>query len=126
MPEPELFTGQTLREQYAEKHHVGDLDKIRDIVAEQCPAYLPAFDAMKNGHILYYGNMFVGKKAIIHQYCEWLFPILFAAEQQIDYTNYSDYNKRVFGFLSERLFTAWLIHHQNDVSFTTMPVQIFE
>lgn len=126
VPQPQQFAKQTLREQYAEKHHLHDLDIVRNIVAQQFPDYLPAFDAMQNGHILYYGNMFLGKKSVLNQYCEWLFSILFAAEQQIDYHDYSDYNKRIFGFLSERLFTAWLIHHQNDVLFTTMPVSMFE
>ncbi|XXQ69150.1 DUF4422 domain-containing protein [Neisseriaceae bacterium B1] len=125
IPEPDIFA-QTLREQYAEKHHVHDLDIVRNIIAQQYPAYLIAFDQMQTGHIFYYGNMFFGKKELINQYCEWLFSILFTAEQQIDYCEYSDYNKRIFGFLSERLFTTWIIHHQNDVSFKQMPVRMFE
>lgn len=36
------------------------------------------------------------------------FAILFETEKRIDVTNRDSYQKRVFGFLSERLFNVWL------------------
>lgn len=50
----------------------------------------------------------IGKKCLIIEKREqWLFDILFTLEKRIDLSEYDDYNKRVFGFLSERLFTVW-------------------
>jgi hypothetical protein len=58
-------------------------------------------------------NMFVCKKSLIDEYFAWLFPTLFALEKKIPYQDYDAYQKRVFGFMAERLFNVWL-HHQRD------------
>lgn len=121
LPEPEQFN-MNLREQYQMMHHVQDLDIVRDIIAKKYPDYLAAFDSMQAQNWLYYGNMFIAKKSLIDDYCIWLFDILFEAEKRIDMNGYDDYNQRVFGFLSERLFTAWIMYHQNHWRFTTLPV----
>ena len=52
--------------------------------------------------------MWITKKDIYDRYCSWLFDILFEAEKKIDLNNYDEYQKRVMGFLSERLFRVWL------------------
>lgn len=121
LPEPEHFN-MTVREQYQKYHHVQDLDCIGQIIAEKYPQYLAAFDKMQKRTFLHYGNMFIAKKALIDAYCAWLFDILFEAEKRIDITQYNAYNQRVFGFLSERLLNVWVIHHQDDFRFTTLPV----
>ena len=48
------------------------------------------------------------------------FPILFELEKRIDITQYDNYQKRVFGFIAERLFNVWLVHHQ--LKFCEIPV----
>ena len=48
---------------------------------------------------------------VLNDYCDWLFDILFTLEKEIDLSDRDDYQKRVFGFLSERLFTVWLEHN---------------
>ena len=48
------------------------------------------------------------KKALFDEYCSWLFSILFELEKRIDITNYNQYEARVLGFISERLFNVWL------------------
>lgn len=56
--------------------------------------------------------MFVMKKSLFNQYSNWLFPILFELEKQVNIKNYDSYQSRLFGFLSERLFNIWL-NYQN-------------
>ena len=60
------------------------------------------------GHAIHTLNMFVASKALIDKYCEWLFMILGKVEDKVDLKVRSDYQKRVFGFLSERLFNVWI------------------
>ena len=61
-----------------------------------------------NGTKLHLFNMFVMKREDFDRYMKWLFDILFELEKRIDISNYDSYQKRVFGFLSERLWNIWL------------------
>ena len=56
--------------------------------------------------------MFVMKKQLFDEYCSWLFSILFELEKRIDISGYNQYEARVFGFISERLFNVWLEKQQ--------------
>lgn len=117
-----IFKEDTVYQQYDKHHHIHDWLHIRTIIETLYPEYLPTFDKVSHGHILYPYNMFIGKKHIIDQYCEWLFNILFESEKLIDYRDYDDYNKRVFGFLAERLFTVWIEHHAHHFKIAHLPV----
>jgi len=63
---------------------------------------------------LYLYNMFIMKKDLFQEYCDWLFDILFELEKKISTKDYDSYQKRVFGFLSERLFNIWLEYKKKD------------
>ena len=56
--------------------------------------------------------MFISSKKIYDEYYNWLFDILFELEKRTDTSNYDNYNKRLYGFMSERLFNVWLNHHK--------------
>ena len=60
-------------------------------------------------------NMFVIRKKYSFQYSRWLFEILFELKKKIDIKNYDAYQKRIFGFLGERLLNIWIIHHQQSI-----------
>jgi len=100
---------ETNYQQYIHAHHKEDLDTTREIISERYPEYLDTFDrVMKktDGHRF---NMFIMKRELADAYCEWLFDILFELEKRLDITEYSDNDKRVFGFVSERLLDVWII-----------------
>lgn len=83
--------------------HVQDLMTAADIVKELYPQYSTSVDGYLNGSLFYPCNMFIMKKEVFHQYCEWLFSILDKLEQKIDISNYSVEGKRCFGHIAERL-----------------------
>lgn len=104
-------------DQYKKIHDsTKDLDICREVIAEKCPEYLAAFDYHMKTVLISVGNMWITKKDIFDRYCTWLFDILFEAEKRIDTTGYDDYQKRVMGFLSERLFRIWLFMQRESVT----------
>lgn len=66
--------------------------------------------------------MFISRKKVFDDYYKWLFDILFEAEKIIDISNYDNYNKRVYGFLSERLFNVWIEKNKDNLKIKEMPV----
>ena len=108
LPKPRHYWIETNYSQYVHAHHAADLDTTRDIISEQCPEYLPAFDAVMKRTTGHRFNMFVMKRELLDRYCEWLFRILFELEGRLDISNYSKNDARVFGFVGERLLDVWL------------------
>ena len=68
--------------------------------------------------------MFVMKKDRFDAYCSWLFGILSELEQRLDISSYSKYDKRVFGFVSERLLDVWI--GTNRIEYRDMPYVFME
>lgn len=115
---------ETNYQQYVHAHHAEDLDETRRILEEKYPEYLEAYDkSMKKttGHRF---NMFIMKKSISDAYCKWLFDVLFELEKRLDISDYSDNDKRVFGFVSERLLDVWL--ETNEIKYKDIPYIFLE
>lgn len=96
------------------------LHKVRNIIAKQCPKYLIEFDLLQHRRGMHAFNMLIMKREILDQYCSWLFPILFELEKQIDTTNWSAFERRYIGRISERLLDIWI--NTNHISYTEIPV----
>lgn len=120
LPKKRNYIIETTYSQYAHAHHEKDLLLCREVLSEQCPEYVHAFDAVmkrRSGHRF---NMMIANRNVLDRYCGWLFPILFELERRIDVTGYDAYNRRVVGFLAERLLDVWL--EKADVHFRELPV----
>ena len=100
----------SLRHHYvtAPHHFESDLELLRQVVAERHPDDLESFDKVLAGRSGYFTNIFVLRRDLFDQYCEWLFDILFEVEKRLDMTNYSTAARRVFGYMSERLFNVFV------------------
>ncbi len=102
----------SVEEQYGRAHEIRDLDLCRECIEKHYPAYLYAFEcAMQRRNMSPY-NMFVMRRETLERYCEWLFDVLLDVEPQVRFATKNAYQSRVFGFLAERLFGVWLLHHQ--------------
>lgn len=110
--------------QYVHAHHEQDLAVTRQIISELYPEYIPAYDKWMARTYGHHFNMFVMKRPWFDAYCQWLFSILFELEKRLDISDYDAYNRRVFGFVGERLIDCWL--ETNRLSYTEMPVVFME
>ncbi len=120
LPKKRHYWIETRESQYAHAHHAEDLRCVEGILAERYPEYLPAWKHMlstRSGHIC---NMFVMPRRLFDPYCAWLFEILFEAERRLDISGYSAQDRRVFGFLGERLLDVWV--EKNGLTFAETPV----
>lgn len=95
--------------QYGIRHEIRDLLLCKKVIEDLCPEYTDAFSWVMNANLISYANMMIAKKPAFDAYCAWLFPILFELEKRVDISQYSEYQQRVFGFLSERLIRVWVL-----------------
>lgn len=121
VPKKTVMFRNNVESNYADKHHLKDLMKCREIIKQNHPQYLDAFDDVLSSHSYYAYNMFISSKKVFDNYAKWLFNILFEVESQTDISKYDQYNKRIYGFLSERLFNVWIKQH-NELLIKELPV----
>lgn len=98
----------------AEYLHRGDIHLIHAIINELTPEYSKAADAYLHGHTTSFCNMYILKKDIFFEYCEWLFLVLAEFCKRTDMKLYSTEALRTPGHLSERLFGIFLRKKQMD------------
>ena len=106
--------GITLGVQYCLIHNSADLQIMEEVIKDSCDKrYIDAFRYVIHGNNkIYPFNMFIMPWAIYDKYCRWLFMILEKIEQKIDIVNYNSYQKRVYGFMGERLLNIFLYAEQ--------------
>ncbi len=86
-------------------NYFSDALKItREIIKNDYPNYLKTFDEVLSQDSFFNYNMFIAKKEIVEEYCNWIFPILEEVENKIDIEK----NPRVFGLISESIFNVWV------------------
>lgn len=112
-----------VREHYAmaEFHHEKDLRLVEAIVREKYPAYIPAMERYLTGSICYFGNIYIMRKTVFQNYCEWLFDILAEFDRRADTTGYSAQELRVDGYLAERLLGVYYTYHREELRVLEFP-----
>lgn len=115
---PQIGGDGNLWEQFANYHHENDMKTVRDVIKSISPDYLGSFDHVMNKcKMASFYNMFYTSRTELEQYASWLFKILFATEKRIDISSYDNYQKRLYGFLGERLMNVWLYHRKANVKY---------
>ena len=115
MPEKRNYFIENNYSQYVHAHNEQDLTVTRSVIEEKYPDYLAAWDRIMKRTDGYRFNMCIMRRDLMDAYCAWLFDILFEVEKQLDISNYSAYDARVFGFISERLLDVWVEKNQPPV-----------
>ena len=96
-----------------------DLKNLRDIIHNITPDYDHAFESVmkrKSGHMC---NMFIMKKELLNQFCEWEFIILSEFENTI-----SAERKRIVGYVAEHMLDIWI--EKNNIPFMECNVALLD
>lgn len=104
----------SVREHYAKApfHHGKDLKLAEELIRERSPEYVPAMEEYLSGTECYFGNIFIMEKAAFQGYSGWLFSLLEEFDRRADLTGYGPQEKRVDGYLAERLLGIWAAYHR--------------
>ena len=106
------FSKKNLVEGYDSSHHVKDILETLKIIKEKYPDYTQTVDDVFSKRAFQPANMIICKKELFDDYCTWLFSILEELEKRIDISDYTAYQKRVYGFIAERIFRVYLLQNK--------------
>lgn len=113
----------TVYEQYCQYHSKKDMDIALNILYKKYPEYEKAASEYLNGKNVYFMNMYIMKKDIFMEYQEWLHSILSEYEKQADFSEMSQMEHRITGYISERLFGIFYTHKRMDAGIRCGEVQ---
>lgn len=108
LPKKRRYFIESLASHYKHTHDLEHLELTREILRKQCPEYVDIFDKVMKNTSAHMFNMMIMKRELLDKYCAWLFPILFALEEEIDVKNMPAFDARLFGRVSELLLDVWL------------------
>lgn len=120
LPKKRNYYIETIYNHYKHTMYIEPLDETRKIIEEMYPDYLPQFDRIYKKTSAHMFNMFIMKREILDEYCEWLFSILFELEKRIEVNKYDDFHARFFGRISEILLDIWI--EKNNLSYEEVKV----
>ncbi len=110
LPVP-TFVQPSIVRNYRERHDAGDLDVMLSFLEQRdAKDYCMAKEVFA-GNLYYPCNMFIMKKEILNELCEWLFPILDYVVEKCG-TKEDVYLNRYPGFLAERLVTVFFTRYK--------------
>lgn len=112
----EMLYDCSIKNHYIFYHIKEDWYLMRDVVIKLYPNLSQQFDDFfNNTNKMHCYNMFIADKETFADYCAWLFPIIFELEKVVKLSEYP-YQRRVFGFFSERLLNFYLLQKQVQVA----------
>ena len=107
---PEKYT--SIRDHWnnAPELHAKDLDLMLQIIGRLSPEYYASAQEYVSGSMGYFCAMHIMKREIFMDYCQWLYPLMFEIEKELDIEFYSVEGQRTVGHLGERLLGIYIYH----------------
>lgn len=115
LPKKRNYVIENLYDHYAHTMYVEPLDEVGKIIEDKYPEYTEYFNRLHKRKTAHMFNMFIMKKEIFDDYCEWLFDILEEVEKKVDQNKYDSFHARFYGRLSELLLDIYL--QKNNISY---------
>lgn len=103
--------GCSLALDYCGCHISDDFRILENIINSTQPNYIKDafFKVMHQSNKLSHYNMFIMNWTDFDRYCSWIFDILDRVEKSTDISYYNPVQKRIYGYMAERLFNVWLV-----------------
>ena len=96
--------------QFMQNHNSADYRTLEKVIKEKFSDYYETFwKFMKRSNKISLYCMFIMKYEDFEKYCEWLFAVLAEVEPLVPYQCYNSYQKRIFAFMTERLFNVYIL-----------------
>lgn len=112
---PVHYLTESIAEQFKRHHHQTYLDNaIRLLPNEELRECVLEYLQQKKG---YFFNMFVFPKDVFFSYCEILFNTLFKLSEISHWETLDDYQKRMPGFIAERLTGGFIYYLQKEKNY---------
>ncbi len=102
-------------------HHIEDLELLEKIIDEDYPEYSKAKDEYFSQSKIYFGNISIMKKEVFDDYCSFLFSVLEKYDSLSDTSLYNEQEKRVNGYLGERLLGIYYTKRKNELKTVEIP-----
>jgi len=112
---------------YEKYHRLEDFLITDQVLRKLSNGFYLSWNKIKNDNALIAYNMFIMHRENFNDYLSFLFEVLFEVEKQIKIPT-DPYQKRVMGFLSERIFTAY-IHYLKEIKMKKIihfPILLFQ
>lgn len=126
LPKKRHYWIESSESHYRHAHHGSSLDAVRQVITSKYPDYVEVFEKQMSKTSSHMFNMFIMRRKEFNDYSDWLFDILFEVEKLIhsEVLSWNTYEKRVYGFLSERLLDVWIV--KNNIQYKEIPVNFME
>lgn len=104
-------------------HLSDDIKETSKVIKELTPEYYDSFNkVMWEGNAMTHFNMFIMTWHDFDEYCSWLFTVLGEVERRISLEGRNGWQRRVFGFLGERLLNVFM--HNKRMHLIHRPVML--
>ena len=98
----------SIKDEYERYHVASDLALLLQTTERLYPQMSVSLHKVLTGNMLIPYNMFITGRDMLDDYCRRLFEILFCMEKDMNLEGRDKYQRRAFGFLAERIFTAYV------------------
>ena len=101
-----------------------DWNALLTALQELQPEYATYFSKVLEQQYLYNYNVILAKKAVLREYCEWLFPILERIEE-LSVPKGCDRHDRYIGYMGETLETLYFIKNADKLNIVHTGCKLF-
>lgn len=108
VPKKRKYYIESLYSHYAHTHYAIHLDETRKIILEKYPNYLNSYDKVVKQTYGYMFNMMIMDRNLLDDYCSWLFDILFELQKRMNQQDFTSFQGRFYGRVSEIIFNVWI------------------